>query len=69
MMVELFEKMFLVIRWLVHFLEIRLLSRQEQEIDFCNVYEYQKKDGDVKVKNDSNATLFIWTISPIMTKT
>ena len=40
MMVELFEKMFLVIRWLVHFLEIRLLSRQEQEIDFCNVYEY-----------------------------
>ena len=47
MMEELFEKMVLMIRRLVHFLEIRLLSRLEQEIDFCNVYEYQKRDEDV----------------------
>ena len=59
MMEELFEKMVLMIRRLVHFLEIRLLSRLEQEIDFCNVYEYQKRDEDFKVINDSNATLFI----------
>ena len=32
MMEELFEKMVPMIRWLVHFLEIRLLSRQEQKI-------------------------------------
>ena len=59
MMEELFEKVVLMIRRFVHFLEIRSLSRQEQEIDFCNVYEYQKRDEDVKVINDSNATLFI----------
>ena len=59
MMEELFEKMVVMIRWLVHFLEIKSLSRQEEEIDFCNVYKYQIKDEDVKVINDSNATLFI----------
>ena len=59
MMEELFEKMVLMIRWPVHFLEIQLLSRQKQEIDFCNVYEYQIKAKDVKVINVSNATLFI----------
>ena len=59
MMEELFEKMVLMIRCLANFLEIRLLSRLEQEIDFCNVYEYQKRDEDFKVINDSNATLFI----------
>ena len=59
MMEELFEKMVLMIRWPVHFLEIQLLTRQKQEIDFCNVYEYQIKAKDVKVINVSNAILFI----------
>ena len=69
MMEELFEKMVLMIRWLVHFLEIKSLSRQEEKIDFCNVYKYQIKDEDVKVLNDSNATLSFQAISPITTKT